>query len=198
MSQRKQYLVGAGQPSLDDVMHIVNGLEVVIDSAAADRCKKDSPPPKSFVAEEPTEINSSEASRQDLDENLVRAILFFKLVSLVNGKSKTRVAVMQALASLLNTKALTSLPAGSRDHATLAALAAVLKSSGDAAEVLAKSGVQAPQLSISERAAIEDGQSAAGGVGAVVVQSTRALIAAANAVAALSAEALQADVSICV
>lgn len=143
-------------------------------------------------------MDASSLANQDkhLDAKSARAAVFFKLVSLVNGKSKTRVAVMQALASLLNANAVPNLPAVDRDHNALTTLAATLQGIGPSAtEYLTKASIEAaPQLSTSERVAIIDGQSAAAGTGAIVVHASKTLLSTLNAIAALSAEALGADI----
>jgi hypothetical protein len=129
------------------------------------------------------------------------------LVSLIGGKSKARVAVLQALAELLNKGITPCLPLGDVDQPALAVLADALQGGGAAslagsgallplAQALHAADLAAPGLSAAERAAVEDGQCASGGTAAICVQAGRAVLATAGAVAALSAEALQADVSV--
>lgn len=208
MAASKVYLVGAGQPSLEDVVHVIRGLEVALDSAAADRVKKDSPPPKSFQADEPRDASGDSPLHPGdcLDQAQTRAAILFKLVSLVNGKSKARVSVLQTLVSLLNARINPCLRSGDLDQQALAALADALQGLGcvvqqanggsvvSAADALQAAGIEAPGLSAAERAALQDGQCASGGTGAICVQFGGALLTAAGAVAALAAEALQADV----
>jgi histidine ammonia-lyase len=54
--------------------------------------------------------------------------------------------------------------------------------------------VTLPGLSADERAVLQSGQPVTAGVGTLVVQAARQLLSAANPIAALSAEALQAQV----
>jgi hypothetical protein len=208
MAASKIFLVGAGLPSLDDVLKVAHGLEVALDGAAAERVKKESPPPKSFEAEVPRYAPAEVPlhTRNCLDTAQARAAILVKLVSLIGGKSKARLAVLQALTDLLNKGITPCLPLGDVDQPLLAALADALQGGGAAAlagsgallplaQALQEAGLEAPGLSAAERAAVEDGQCASGGTAAICVQAGRALLAAAGAVAALSAEALQADVS---
>lgn len=208
MSHHKAFIVGGAGATvlLEDVIRVVHGTEVALDRAAADRVKKESPPPKSFQAEE-TPVAAQPASSACLDAHQTRAALLFKLLSLINGRSKVRLAVVEALAALLNAHLAPCLPATDADQAALAALAAALQGVGSACRgdstlpedlpaALAAAGVEAPGLSMAERAVVQDGQSASGGTGAICVEAGKQMLAVANAVAALSAEALQADVSL--
>lgn len=184
-------------------MHVVLGQEIALDSAAADRVKKDSPPPKAFEKEHISYEDSSTPVRC-LDRAQTRATLFFKLNNLINGKSKCRLAVLEALASMLNSNIVPILPSGELDSVALRALAEALHGLGSTvggdnilptSQALEEAGIAVPGLSAVERTVIEDSQCASAATGAVCVQSGRALITAATAIAALSAEALQADVS---
>lgn len=198
---------GAGATlSLDQVLAVVHGAEVVLDSAASQRVKKDSPAPKSFQAEQPPAHADAAAPCSLLDSSQCRASLFYKLLALINGKSGVRLAVVEALAALLNSGAVPALPAADADAAPLGTLAAFLQGVGStagsaageqqtAAAVLAAAGIEAPGLSAAERALVQDGQSVSAGTAAICVQAGKLLLTVANAVAALSAEALQADVS---
>jgi histidine ammonia-lyase len=188
------------------VLAVVHGAEVVLDAAAAQRVKKESPPPKAFQAEAPPAAAPTTASPPLLDRAQTRTALFFKLLSLINGRSGVRLAVAEALAALLNSSVTPALHAADADAASLAALAAFLQGVGaagveadeqlDAPTALAKAGLEGvPGLSTQERAVLTDGQSCAAGTAALCCAAGRQLLAAANAVAALSAEALQADVS---
>ncbi|KAL4859038.1 Histidine--tRNA ligase [Chlorella vulgaris] len=197
---------GAGSTmSLDQVLAVVHGAEVVVDRAAALRVKKNSPAPKSFQPEEAPAAASDAAAVASLKQALVRAAMFYKLLSLVNGKSGVRLAVVESLAALLNACVVPALPAADSDAASLAALAAFLQGVGSAvaadgtqqkaSDALAAAGIQSPPgLSAAERAVMQDGQSAAAGTAAICCHAGKLLLATANAVAVLSAEALQADV----
>ena len=204
MAAHKVFIVGAGQPTLEDVLRVVVGQEIAVDAAAAHRIKKDSPAPKAFQTEAAPEDGDPEPA-DCLDHAQTRAALFFKLQSLINGKSKVRADVVQALASMLNAKVDPLLLIGSVDGVALSALANGLHGVGTAAfkgqvlpiaEALQSAGITPPGLSADERATIQDGQSVSAGTGAICVQAGKALITVATALAALSAEALQADVRI--
>ncbi len=195
---------GAGATlSLDQVLAVVHGAQVVLDSAASQRVKKDSPAPKSFQPEQPPA--EAPPCSSALDRSQCRAALFFKLLALINGKSGVRLAVVEALAALLNAGASPVLPAADTDAVPLASLAAFLQGVGaaagpdgaqqTAADALAAAGVDAPGLSAAERGLVQDGQSVSAGTASICVQAGKLLLAVANAAAALSAEALQADVS---
>lgn len=198
---------GAGATmTLDQVVAVANGAQVALDSAALGRLKKESPAPKAFQAEEPPAAAPTCGSGAALERPQARAALFFKLLALVNGRSGVRPAVAEAMAALLNAGGAPRLPAADSDAAALAALAALLQGVGaaeaadgsqlSAAEALAAAGVEAPGLSTAERAVLTDGQGAAAGTAALCVQAGKLLLESANAVAALAAEALQADVSL--
>lgn len=203
----KAFILGAGRPTLDDVVRVAFGQPVEIDAAAAQRIKKDAPPPKSFQPEllpEETELKA-----ECLDRIQARAAIFTKLVSLVDGKSKCRLGVMEFLVMLLNRKITPCLPVAAHDATALQALGDAVHLKGPAlttsatikpiSQIVSEEQGEnhqdqaSPGLSAAERAALQDGQSASAGTGAICVQSGRALIMAATAVAALSAEALQAD-----
>ena len=197
---------GAGATmTLEQVAAVASGAQVALDSAALGRLKKESPAPKAFQPGEPPAAAPSDGSGAALERPQARAALFYKLLALVNGRSGVRPAVAEALAALLNAGGAPRLPAADADAPALAALAAVLQGVGaaeaadgrqlSAAEALATAGVEAPGLSAAERAVLADGQSAAAGTAALCVQAGKLLLASANAVAALAAEALQADVS---
>ena len=196
---------GAGAtPTLEQVLAVVHGAQVVLDNAASQRLKKESPAPKAFQPEQPPQAAASTTC--SLDRAQARAAIFYKLLSLVNGRSGVRLSVAEAVAALLNAGITPALPAADSDTPALAALASFLQGVGGtvgadgtaaqpAADALAAAGIEAPGLSTAERAAVQDAQSASAGTAALCVQGGKLLLAAANAVAALSAEALQADVS---
>lgn len=196
---------GAGATlTLEQVLAVVQGAEVVLDAAAAQRLKKESPAPKAFQAE-PAPASPAASTCSALDRSQARAALFFKLLALINGRSGVRLAVAEALAGLLNRGATPVLPAAAADREALASLAAFLQGVGSAtgpdgaqlsaADALTAGGGEAPGLSAAERAVISDGQAASAGTAALCAQAGKLLLSVANAVAALSAEALQADVS---
>ncbi|KAH7618937.1 putative Histidine--tRNA ligase, cytoplasmic [Nannochloris sp. 'desiccata'] len=202
MVVHKAYIVGAGQRSLEDVLRVVVGHQIQVDAAAAHRIKKESPPPKSFEKEAPP-TNGDVTTTERLDCAQTRAALFFKLQTLINGKSKCRVDIVQTLEAMLNTQVYPSLPLGATDGVALHALANAFHGIGTATaggnvpilEALKTAGIETlPGLSVEERAVLEDGQAVSAGTGAICTQSGKALVNIATAVAALSAEALQADV----
>eukprot|EP00887_Chlorella_sp_A99_P006734 scaffold3.g6734.t1 len=187
---------GAGATvTLDDVLRVVHGCPVALDAAAAHRVKKESPPPKSFQAEAAAPAPQAAAW---LDAAQTRAALLLKLLALAGGRSGVRLAVVEALGALLNAERLPPLlPAADDDAGALAGLAAALEGAGGAggaALVAAGAAGAAPGLSAAERATLLDGLAASGGTGALVVQAGKLLLAAANGVLALAAEALQADI----
>lgn len=196
---------GAGATTtLEQVVAVAGGAQVALDSAALGRLKKESPAPKAFQAEEPPAA-PADGSGAALERPQARAALYYKLLALVNGRSGVRPVVAEAIGALLNAGGAPRLPAADSDAPALAALAALLQGVGaaeaadgsqlSASEALAAAGVEAPGLSSAERAVLIDGQGAAAGTAALCVQAGKLLLASANAVAALAAEALQADVS---
>ena len=199
----KAYIVGAGQPTLDDVLKVVFGQEITLDQVASHRIKKESPAPKSFHKEDPPTNGEHEPARC-LDHAQTRAALFFKLVALINGKSKVRLDVLHALEAILNARVEPLLPIADVDSVPLSSLADFLHGIGTAAvktdvvtaldALHSAASLEPPGLSADERAVLQDGQVVSAGTGAICVQSGRALVDAATALAALSAEALQADV----
>jgi len=203
MVAHKAYIVGGGQTSLEDVLRVVAGNQIQVDAAAAHRIKKESPPPKTFEPEVPP-TNSDDEITQYLDYAQTRAALFYKLQTLINGKSKCRVDIVQTLEAMLNAQVYPSLPLGPTDGVALHALANAFHGVGTATagdnvlpllEALKTAGIETvPGLSVEERAVLEDGQAVSAGTGAICTQSGKALVNIATAVAALSAEALQADV----
>lgn len=197
---------GAGATlTLEQALAVVQGAEVVLDASASQRLKKESPAPKAFQAEPAPASQTAASTCSTLDRSQARAALFFKLLALINGRSGVRLAVAEALAGLLNRGATPALPAAATDREALASLAAFLQGVGSAtgtdgaqlsaADALAAGGGEAPGLSTAERAVICDGQAVAAGTAALCTQAGKLLLSVANAVAALSAEALQADVS---
>lgn len=119
--------------------------------------------------------------------------------------------VCEYLAALLNAGVTPVLPASAHDSSALRQLADACHSAGLAstpsaaapaplADSLAAAGVTAaaPGLSAVERAVVESGAAASAGVAALTVQGARRLVTAATAVAALSVDAVGAQVSVAV
>jgi histidyl-tRNA synthetase len=205
MRAKKAFLLGVGSIGFDDVLKVVIGhVEVAVDAAAAERLKKDSPPPKAFEPD-PASLHPLASPNSCLDAHQARAAILCKLASLVNGKSKVRVAVVQALVELLNAGVTPCLPIDSDDRAALSALAAVVQGVGEAissaagerlgaAEVLNAAGVTPLELSAAEKGVLCAGSCVSAGTAALCVAAGKQLLTAATAVAALTAEALRADV----
>eukprot|EP00873_Tetraselmis_striata_P016208 jgi/Tetstr1/436472/TSEL_025300.t1 len=192
---------GAGL-SLEDVTAVAAGsAAVALDSAAAERVKKESPAPKNFVAEEDGGAPAPAAVVGALGGPEVRAALLFKLTSLINGKSGVRLTVAEFLAGLLNQGVTPRMPADDTGTAALAALADACKGLGATiegkplSEALAAAELSAPGLSSTERTVLQAGQSAAGGAAGLLVHSTGLALALCTAVAGLACEALQAGVA---
>jgi len=155
-----------------------------------------------------------------LTETEARSAVLARLLSLANGSTRVRPAVLRFLAEgLLNCRVTPKLPRSlssssgtgteSDDAAPLAAVAAAASSGAGAAlppqpsssseatvgRALAASGSAAgpPGLSAEERAALTSGRAAAAGVAAAAAAGAARLSRVANAVAALSADALRLD-----
>ena len=205
----KGYILGSGIPTLDDAIArvVIGGAQVVLDQTAADRIKKESPSPKSFESEPYPERGDSDEhdACACLDEAQTRAAIFFKLSSLVNGKSTCRLAVLEFLTSLLNARISPRLSATDNDASALSQLADAIHGRGkalstletggtDLSEVLKRSSIPAPGLSIAERSVLLDGQAASAGTGALCVEASKTLLSMATCVAALSGETMKANV----
>lgn len=202
MSHHKPYIIGAGQPTLDDVLHVIIGQDIVLDAAACDRIKKDSPLPKNFESEL-TPNQPQEAPEVVLSPLQTRAALVFKLNSLINGKSKCRLAIVQFLEYLINSKIDLALSSGDNDSTPLNNLAAAMHGIGfvctspslsPLSQSLQSTSTVPPTLSTSERSSITSGEPVSAGTGVICTQAGKSLISLATALTALSAEALQADV----
>jgi histidine ammonia-lyase len=216
----KAFTIGGigAQPTLDDVVKIAQGgITVALDAAGAERVKKESPPPKSFQPEsfEPPSASNA-ASAQLLDVSQTRAVLATRLLTIMNGRSGTRVQVAEFLVSLLNSNILPALPAAPADAAVLSHLADACYGSGATilapspaaaaadghvpagsaaagpalADALAATGLTAPGLSATERVVLSTGSAAAAGAAALAVQGGKKLQTLATATAALSCEVL--------
>lgn len=192
MSAQKAFSVGGfgAAPGLEDVVRVAAGLQVqvALDTAGAERIKKESPSPKSF--EQEGDLPLTAVNGEPLAPSHARAVLFTRLLSIMNGKSGVRLQVAEFLKQLLNGGGALPLRAGT-EREILHALADACKGAGDGVgPALAAAGVDAPpSLSAAERAVLTSGAPAAGGIGALAVTYGRGALAAASAVAALSCEA---------
>lgn len=165
---------------LQTVLEVAKGQSVVIDAAAAERLKKESPAPKDFKPEayESTADADTTAPLSNLEG---RAALFCRVISLATGSTKMRPAVVQSLVDMLNSADQLKLQYGSTDAATLQQLASI------AAKSL--SGVSAE-----ERSVLQSGQAVTLGVAALAIHTAIRALSGATAIASLTAEALQAQV----
>lgn len=192
----------SGAADLEAVLQVAQGQLVALDAPTADRIKKESPPPKDFKHED--EPGSSEGVAQALDIVEARAGVLCRLISLANGSTKLRLAVVQYLADLLNAQINVQLTSAATDSEPLRQLANAVAGSGVASQdsqhasllqTLQQKQITPPGLSQHERSVLQSGQWVTLGVAAVTVQTARQLLLGATAVAALSAEALQVQVS---
>ena len=190
--------VGAA-PSLDDVVKVASGLHVALDCAGADRLKKYSVPPKAFQPESDGPVEAAhQLLSHCLTEQDTRASIAALLMTVTNGRSGVRLQIAEYLCHLLNRGVVPALP--SSGAAAMAALADACKglgvtSSGRAmAEQLAACDIIAPGISSSERTLLSSSHPAAAGIGSLVVTSSKKLLSAATAVAALSLESAGAQV----
>lgn len=188
-----------------------SGTPVQCDPAALHQMKKASPKPDAIVLEAAPE--AAAVPRPALTHVQARAAIAARTVSLLNGASGVRAAVPDFLAALLNAGVVPVLPAIDSDAGCLAGLAAAASAVGHAypsgasptregdgqeavplAAALAAAGLTAPGVTAAERGALAAGVAAGAGVAALAVGAARRLSLALTAVAALSCEALQADV----
>ena len=192
----------SGAADLDAVLQVAQGQVVALDAPTADRIKKESPPPKDFKQEDQPE--SSGSVGQTLDSVEARAGILCRLISLANGSTKLRLAVVQYLVDMLNAQVNVQLASGATDSEPLRQLADAVAGSGVTSqdsrhtplpESLQQNQMTAPGLSQHERTVLQSGQWFTLGVAAVTVQNARQLLLGVTAVAALSAEALQTQVS---
>lgn len=244
---------GVGQSvGLDDVVRVARGEStVVLDTAACERIKKESPPPAKGApaAEKPAIAHEDSVPAADgaaaLSTEDVRAALLARLLPLVNGRSKVTGVQAQPLQdACMHSHVLLMLAAKMRSsweqwvrpcvHAVQIRLGAVqllarwiasvhnfppVEAAGADAEVLsqladvavrvappvssdggtalssAEEAVLVGGLSSDERQSFLLGQPVTAGIGAVFVHDGQRLLAVAASVAALSAEALQAQVT---
>lgn len=197
----KAYIIGAGQPSLGDVLPIASAaLAVQLDASAAQRVKKESPPPKQFHPEEKPEhtINTYD---NYISPDILRAALFFKLNNLVNGKSKCRLAVVQQLCGMMNAGVLPRIPIEvNSDKEVFSMIADACHGVGmdvsgqELGTALDQAGIEKSSLSPDERLILEDGMSCSSGIASICVQEGTMLLAISTFVVALSAEVLRAEV----
>lgn len=119
-----------------------------------------------------------------------RAVLFMRLLSIMNGKSGVRLQVAEFLKQVLNGGGAVPLPVAPEQE-IMAALADACKGVGPLglAEALQAAGAEPPFLSAAERTILQSGGNASAGIGALAVMWGRSLVGAATAVAALSCEA---------
>jgi hypothetical protein len=190
MATPKALTVGGlgAAPTLEDVVRVAGGLQVALDTAGADRIKKESPPPKAFELEPDRE---TAAVRGELLANQhARAVVFARLLSIMNGKTGCRLQVVDFLKQLLNSGSALALRAGTEAELTNA-LADACKGAGEGVDAaMQAAGIDPPpSLSAAERVVLTSGGSATAGIGALAVTWGRGLIDAATAVAALSCEA---------
>lgn len=86
--------------NLDDIARVARGEQVVIDTAAAERIKKESPAPSKGAASVPTPSNgptgqpeaqaATDAAPVTLSGEQARSAVLARLMSMVNGHSKVQ------------------------------------------------------------------------------------------------------------
>ena len=195
----------SGAADLQAVLQVAQGQSVVLDSATADRIKKESPSPKDFKQDvQPGASNASDQQALEIIE--ARAGTLCRLISLANGSTKLRLAVLQYFVDILNAHLDVQLSSAATDIAPLQQLADAAAGTGvsyqdgkstELSESLQQQNIDPPGLSQHERTILQSGQWISLGIAAVVVQKARQLLLGATAVAALSAEALQTQVWPC-
>ena len=199
-------VIGAAGSTLSDrdIARLAHGGDVVLDTAASERLKKDSPPKGDILVSSSVGIaavENGDAASAWLTAPQTRAVLLARLLPLVNGSSKTRLGVIELVARLLRPDAhLDRLLPIAVEPFAMQRLAAVLPQHvastagaialSTAEQVVVDSG----NLTLEEGRALATGQPVAAGLAAVAIAGMRQLLTAASAVTALSAEALQADV----
>jgi hypothetical protein len=206
MSQKAFAIGGVGsQPTLDDVVRIAEGIHVALDPAGYERVKKASPAPKSFQAETCDAAPSTSGTKLSFEQ--CRAVVATKLLQLMNGRSGSMVQIAEFLVALLNAGTVPSLSGQDDDAATLRGLAlachglgsSLTATSSDQAlsDAITKLGAEAPKLSASERVVMEGGAAATAGIATLAVQGGKKMLSLASAAAALSIEAVCAQVRMC-
>lgn len=197
----KSFIIGFGQPSLADVLPISSAaLKVELDASAAQRVKKESPPPKQFQAEEKPECQRK-CTDTYLPADVIRAALFFKLNNVVNGKSKCRLSVAEQLCAMLNSGVIPGVCVESKtDKEVFSVIADACHGVGvdiageDLATAFDKASIETLALSTDERLILEDGMSCSSGIASLCVQEGLPFLSLSTFVVALSAEVLQAEV----
>lgn len=195
---RTVYVGGVGSTlTVDDVAAIAAGAAVQLDTAALERLKKESPPPKSFqpLAQPPEPLGQ----QPYLSARHTRATITLKLLELLQGKSKARPALAAFLGDALNALPGLQLPSVS-DAAALRAVGLACMGVGTVdggtqlSAALVAGQQQPPGLSAGEFAAMDTGRAPGGAVACCTLVESRSTLSAATAVVALTAEALKADV----
>lgn len=192
----------SGAADLQAVLQVAQGQLIALDVATADRIKKESPPPKDFKpeADRAPAVTNVDSSLTSIES---RASLLCRLISLANGSTKLRLAVLQYFIDLVNSGIQLQLTSASTDASSLqqvadaaagAGLAVYHGNSTPLSEALHSENLSAPGVSQQERSMLQSGQWVTIGVAAVSTQTARQLLLGATAVAALSAEALQTQV----
>lgn len=198
---QKTFFVGSGQPTLGDLIQVVCGsVTVDVDPSAAQRVKKESPPPKQFQAEDTPDHNALDNSTSFIPKDCIRAAFFLKLQSLVNGKSKCRLAVAQHICDMLNRDVIPRVPECHTDREVFARLADSFHGVGvdcsgvDIAVAMEKNGITPPSLSSDERLILQDGEYCSSGVSSICTEGGKLILSLTTYIAAMSAEVLKAEV----
>lgn len=211
--------VASSQPTVDDVVRVALGQVLIeIEPNAAARLKQESPAPKAFALEAAdlaasSPMDLSTPTDQVLTAHQAAAVLFTRLLSLVNGRSGVRLQLCEHLVQNLNRRVLPALAVHpiAQDKQILRLLANTCcygqgqrlssasagDSSGDdssMASAFTQLQLSPPGLSAAERLVLEGGSAVSAGLGALTVQGGKQLLSTATAVLALSCEALGAQV----
>jgi histidine ammonia-lyase len=142
---------------------------------------------------------------EDLDDNIVRMIMLMKVVTLAEGFSGVRLALVDALCALINNGIYPRIPAkgsvgASGDLAPLAHMANVLIGSGEARvngevlsakEALASAGIEPFVLAPKEGLALLNGTQVSTAIALAAVFRTENVLAAALVAGAMSADAMK-------
>jgi len=202
VARRKQVSVGGRKVDFSDIVEIAqNGAEVVIDASVLAKLSKDEVPPRSY----PKSLDNETKGVPDvLSIEVSRAVLVVKLVALLEGRSKIKFPVMQYLVDLLNYGVTPVLLKSSVDGPTydVNLLADFVRGTeglevfykGNKAELsqtLSALEIKAPGLSKLECMSFVDGRTLPLAIAAMSLHRCAALVDLADAVAALSLEAIQ-------
>ncbi len=193
----------SGAADLHAVLQVAQGQAIALDVATADRIKKESPSKGSQMS-----MQNCESTPPIVGEHLTsvesRASVLCRLISLANGSTKLRLVVLQYLVDLLNAGVDLHLTSASADVEPLKQVAAAVAGTGlclqdsnsvPLSEALKLHKLSPPGFTAQEHDILLSGQWVTLGVAAVCVHSAKQLLLGATAVAALSAEALQIQVS---